>query len=125
MVEKVKLIPIYTTSGDWCAMLAYPHIYSTEGEWLGWVTPQREVFDVNGAYVGMFTDDLRVVRRVSDTRPHDHRTPPKAPPPIQPLATVPLPPMMAELAMGMIDVFEEEPFRMRPPDHGVYKEDVD
>ena len=56
--------PIYTTAGDWVAMLIGRYIYNTSGEWIGWVdaegVPHEQVFDVagsadNGASVGPAT----------------------------------------------------------------------
>jgi hypothetical protein len=38
---------------------------------------------------------------------------------------VPLPPMMAELPFGIIDVLEEEPERLHTIDGGELKEDLD
>jgi len=70
----MKLIPIYTTAGDLGAFLAYPYLFNRYGEWIGWVTPNREVFALTGYHVGTMTTTLEVavspedeaeVRRVS------------------------------------------------------------
>lgn len=120
-----KPIPIYTTPGDWAALLVFPYIYNTIGEWIGFVTPNREVFDVDGVYVGFLTKEPRILRkrilekglRRIDTIPTPKR--------IRPPATVPLPPMMAELRFEIIDVLEEEPERLHTTDTGEFKEDME
>lgn len=118
-------IPIYTTRGDWGALLVFPHIYNTLGEWIGWVTPDRHVYDVDGRYVGWLTDEPRVLRsRVYDKLPQSKEPPPRAEG-VRPPATVPLPPMMRELTYDTIDVLEEEPERLHTTDHGELKEDID
>jgi hypothetical protein len=122
---ELKLIPIYNTPGDWSAFMHYPYIYSPLGEWIGWITPEREVFDVDGVYVGMLTEEPRILRRRTNDRPLPRRSPPMRPEPIRPPARVPLPPMMAELPFGIIDVLDEEPERLHTIDGGELKEDLD
>jgi hypothetical protein len=120
-----KPIPIYTTRGDWAALMVFPHIYSPVGEWIGWVTPDRQVFDVDGRYVGWLTDEPRILRsRAIDKIPERREPPPRAGT-VRPPATVPLPPMMRELTYDTIDVFEEEPERLHTTDYGELKEDMD
>jgi hypothetical protein len=123
--SRSKPIPIYTTRGDWAALMVFPHIYNPVGEWIGWVTPDRQVYDVDGRYVGWLTDEPRVLR----SRAIDKIPEPKAPPPpagnVRPPATVPLPPMMRELTYDTIDVFEDEPERLHTTDSGELKEDMD
>ena len=64
---KRRPIPIYTTPGDWSALLIFPYLYNTLGEWIGWVTADREVFDINGIYVGWLTEEPRILtRRIHD-----------------------------------------------------------
>ena len=58
-----KIVPIYTSPGDWMAILRFPYLYNREGEWIGWVTPDRDVFDVNGIFIGQLTDEPRILRR--------------------------------------------------------------
>ncbi len=122
---KVKPIPIYTTPGDWSALLVFPYIYNTIGEWIGWVTPDRQVFDVDGIYVGYLTDEPRILRKRIIDGPLQRRTPPPPPSRIRPPATVPLPPMMAELPFEVIDVLDEEPDRLHTSDAGELREDMD
>ncbi len=120
-----KLIPIYTTPGDLGAYLLYPYLYNPQGEWIGYVKPNREVYSVLGNYVGIFTDDPRILRR----RSYDFSKPREEPPPrprrITVPATVPLPPMMAELPFTMIDVLAEEPERLSTVDFDEMREDMD
>ncbi len=121
---KFKPIPVYTTPGDWEAVLIFPYLYNTMGEWIGWVTPDQEVFDVDGIYVGWLTDEPRVLRKRIYDRPLPRRNPPPAPEKIRPPATVPLPPMMAELPFEIMDVLEEEPRLLHTKDSGELKEDM-
>lgn len=120
-----KLIPIYTTSGDLGAYLIYPYLHNSLGEWIGFVTPKREVYSVLGNYVGTLTNDPRVLRR----RSYDFSKPRLKPPPPQQRitvpATVPLAPMMAELPFSMIDVLEDEPERLSTVDFDELREDMD
>ena len=92
-----KPIPIYTTPGDWSALLVFPHIFSSTGEWIGWVTSTQQVYSVHGHYVGWLTKDPRILRK----RTYDHSIaplkPPRCPPSLRPPVTVPLPPLMAAL----------------------------
>jgi hypothetical protein len=120
-----ELIPIYTTLGDWFAMLVYPYIFNTIGEWIAWVTPGNQIYDVEGGYVGFLTDEPRILRRRVHHDPIPKRTPPPAPDRIRTPSLVPLPPMMHELPYGIIDVCDEEPHRLHTFDHSRYKEDMD
>jgi hypothetical protein len=121
----LKLIPIYNTPGDWSAVMHYPYIYSTLGEWIGWITPEREVFDVHGVYVGILTEEPRILRKRTNDKPLPRRSPPVRPERIRPPAHVPLPPMMAELPFGTIDVLDEEPERLHTVDGGELRDDLD
>jgi len=47
-----RIIPIYTSRGEAEAFLVFPYIFNRTGEWIGWVTPKREVYSVLGYYVG-------------------------------------------------------------------------
>jgi hypothetical protein len=124
MVAK-RLIPIYTTRGDLGAFLRYPYIYNPQGEWVGFVTPNRDVYSVLGHYIGWLTDDPRILRK----RSYDFLSPRVTSLPPQPRvrvpATVPLPPMMSELTYTHIDVLEEEPERLSTVDFDELREDMD
>ena len=120
-----KLIPIYTTSGDLGAYLCYPYLFNISGEWIGFVTPKRQVFSVLGHYVGKITNEPRILRK----RSYDFSIPRRNPPPHQSRitvpASVPLAPMMAELSFSMIDVLEDEPERLSTIDFDELREDMD
>ena len=116
--QQRRLIPVYTTRGDVGGYLAYPNIYNRQGEWIGWVTPEREVYSVHGAYVGYMTNDPRVLRKVSDSFDRPAKDPPSRPSRILPPPTVPLPAMMPELLQGVIDVFDDDPDLLQPIDYG-------
>jgi hypothetical protein len=123
--KKLKPIPIYTSRGDWGAVLIFPHVFSTVGEWIGWITPDRQVYDVDGIYVGWLTGEPRILRKRTYDQPLERKRPPAAPPKVRPPASVPLPPMMAELPFELVDVLGEEPDRLHTTDTGELKEDVD
>jgi hypothetical protein len=119
------IIPIYTSRGDVEAFLAYPHLYNLRGEWIGWVTPEREVFSVLGRYVGYLSGDPRILRKrtLEDTGPV--RQPPTAPMRMYPPATVPLAPMFPELFPDTLDVLLEEPERLPTVNTGALSKDMD
>lgn len=120
-----KVIPLYTTRGDAEAFLCYPHLFNRNGEWIGFVTARREVYSVLGEYVGMLTDERRIVRKRSTFTLISRLAPPPRPPKISLPATIPLPPMMPELPHSLIDVLLEAPERLHTVDTGEYREDMD
>ena len=125
MASQKRLIPIYTTRGDLGAYLQYPYIFNRLGEWIGWVTPEREVYSVLGNYVGWVTDDPRILRKRSYDFTKPRVTPPPPPSRIRVPATVPLPPMMSELSFTHIDVLEEEPEKLSTADFDELREDME
>ncbi len=118
------LIPVYTTRGDVEAFLRYPYLYNRLGEWIGWVTPERDVYSVLGYYVGWLDKGPRILRK-RGRAPKPRRTPPPPPQRIRPPAHAPLPPMMSELGYETIDVLEEEPERLHTLDMGDLRPDMD
>lgn len=120
-----KLIPLYTTNGDAEAFLLYPQLFNRNGEWIGFVTPQREVYSVLGEYVGVLTDERRIVRKRATFTLKSRVVPPPRPQKISLPASVPLPPMMSELPHSLIDVLLEAPERLHTVDAGEYREDMD
>jgi hypothetical protein len=119
------IIPIYTTRGDATAFLAYPYLFNSQGEWIGFVTPEREVYSVLGFYVGYLSSDPRVLRKrvLEITKPR--LTPPTRPRNVYPPATFPLAPLMSELYQDTLDVLLEEPERLHTVDAGELREDLD
>lgn len=125
MNNRPVIIPIYTSKGDAEAFLVYPYLYNQNGEWVGWVTPKRDVYSVLGYYVGTLTNDPRIIcRRVTSTL-KPRKTPPSPPEKINLPATIPLAPMMSELTFSTMDVLLEEPDRLHTLDLGNLKEDMD
>ncbi len=120
-----KLIPLYTTRGDAEAFLLYPYLFNRNGEWVGFVTSKREVYSVLGEYVGMLTDERRIVRKRATSTLLPRLTPPPHPKKVYPPATIPLPPMMSELPHSLIDVLLETPERLHTVDTGETREDLD
>lgn len=126
MVNVHKPIPIYTTSGDTGGYLIDPYIHNSAGDWIGWVTSDRQVYSVYGRYVGWLNKDNRILRRRADDFQRPSLTPPKPPPRFLPPANVPLPPLMAELKYETLDVLEDMPDLMpRLDDFAIDNEDLD
>ena len=120
-----RLIPIYSSRGEVEAFLVFPYIFNRSGEWIGWVTVQREVYSVMGYYVGALTNDPRIVRQRSDdvVRPHLKVNPP--PGRINTPAILPLAPLMSDLPHSLVDILLEEPERLHTVDSGELREDID
>jgi hypothetical protein len=122
---QVRIIPVYSSRGEAEAYLVFPYLFNRGGEWIGWVTPKKEVYSVLGNYVGYLTADPRIVRkRVEDaTRPRL-----KVPPPPRRLvapAQTPLAPLMSDLTNSLVDVLVEEPERLHTVDTGELRQDLD
>jgi hypothetical protein len=120
-----RLIPIYSSRGEAEAFLIFPYLFNRSGEWIGWVTPKREVYSVLGNYVGALTDDTRIVRKRADDDFKPHLKPPAAPRKIMTPATVPLAPLMTDLTLSFVDVLMEEPERLHTLDSGELRQDLD
>jgi hypothetical protein len=125
MANPRTIIPIYTTRGDAEAFLAYPYLFNRLGEWIGWVSPGRDVYSVLGLYVGELTAEPRIIRKRITATLKSRKTPPPAPPRISVPATIPLAPMMGELRFGTEDVLLEEPERLHTSDTGDMRQDVE
>jgi hypothetical protein len=109
MAASKKPIPIYTTSGDTGGFIIYPYVYNQIGDWIGWVTSDNQVYSVYGHYVGWINKDNRILRRRADDFKKPDKKPPPVPPRFLPPATIPLPPLMAELKYETVDVLEDMP----------------
>ena len=120
-----RLIPVYTSKGDAEAFLAYPYLFNRNGDWIGWVTPKREVYSVLGYYAGTLTNDPRIIRKRATATLMPRLQPPSQPKRVYPPATIPLAPLMPELTHSMIDVLLEEPERLHTLDTGEFREDLD
>jgi hypothetical protein len=119
------LIPIYNSKGDVEAFLVYPYLHNRSGEWIGWVTPTRQVYSVLGYYVGYLSDEPRILRKRATSTLKPQLCPPAAPRRIFPPATVPLAPLMRELTYSIIDILLEEPERLHAIDSGEQRQDLD
>ncbi len=120
-----RLIPIYSSRGEVEALLAFPYLFNRSGEWIGWVTSQREVYSVMGNYVGFLTNDPRIVRKRSDDALRPRLKLPASPGRITIPATLPLAPLMSDLTHSLVDVLVEEPERLHTVDSGEFREDMD
>jgi hypothetical protein len=120
-----RIIPVYSSRGEVEAFLVFPYLFNRNGEWIGCVTPQREVYSVMGVYVGFLTNDPRIVRQRSDNelRPRLKISPP--PNRLSTPATIPLAPLMSDLTHSLVDILVEEPERLHTVDSGELREDMD
>ena len=102
------IIPIYSSRGDAEAFLVFPYLFNHTGEWIGFITSQRDVYSVLGYYAGTLTGDQRIIRKRSgESKPR--LKPPEAPAPLRNSATIPLPKLMSDLTLENIDVLQYEP----------------
>ena len=120
-----SVIPVYTTRGDAEAFLVYPYLHNRLGEWIGWVTADRNVYSVLGFYVGELTAEPRIIRKRITATLKPRKAPPAPPQRLNLPATVPLPPMMGDLRFGVMDVLLDEPERLHTLDSGDLRQDVD
>ena len=120
-----RIIPIYSSRGEVEAFLVFPYLFNRNGEWIGYVTPQREVYSVLGNYVGALTNDPRIVRpRAGDlSKPHIKVTPP--PGRLSTPAQLPLAPLMSDLTHSLVDVLLEQPELLHTVDSGELRDDLD
>jgi hypothetical protein len=113
--------PIYSTAGDWVALLHEGFLFDTYGERIAWLDG-KDIYTLDGEYAGFLSDDGRVLRkRVHKQRslravpfaikggPTASHASPSLPSKIRPPARVPLAPLFAELPWQLVDVFEENP----------------
>jgi hypothetical protein len=118
------IIPVYSSRGDAEAFLVYPYLFNRNGEWIGFMTAQREVYSVLGYYVGRLTSDPRIVRKRSgEGKPR--LKPPQAPARLRISSTIPLPKMMGDLSVENVDVLQDEPERLHTLDSGEMRQDLD
>jgi hypothetical protein len=120
------IVPIYTSRGDAEAFLVYPYLFNRIGEWVGWVTSDRNVYSILGFFVGELTAEPRIIRKRITATLKPRKTPP--PPPQQNLkipASIPLPPLMGDLRIGTVDVLMDEPERLHTRDAGEARKDID
>jgi hypothetical protein len=122
---QVRIIPIYSSRGEADAYLVFPYIFNRSGEWIGWVTPQKEVYSVLGNYVGFLTGDPRIVRKRAENVMHPRLKAPPQPKRLMTPSHTPLAPLMPDLTSTLVDVLAEEPERLHTVDTGELREDLD
>jgi len=123
--DQARIIPIYSSRGEVDAYLAFPFLYNRSGEWIGCVTPQKEVYSVLGNYVGFLTNDPRIVRKRADDAIRPRMKVPPAPRRLVTPAHTPLAPLMSDLTQSLVDVLSEEPERLHTVDTGELRNDLD
>jgi len=118
------IIPVFSSRGDADVFLVYPYLYNRQGEWVGFVTPGREVYSVLGYYVGTLTNDPRILRKRSqEERPR--LRPPAAPGRIRIPSGNPLPRLMGDISFEMLDVLQDCPELLHTLDAGEFRPDMD
>ena len=120
----IAIIPIYTSRGDPEAFLAFPYLFNRSGEWIGFISAQRDVYSVLGYHVGTLTNDPRIVRKRS-VEPKPRQKPPQTPQPLRIAANIPLPKMMSDLTPDNVDVLQDEPELLHTVDAGELRLDLD
>jgi hypothetical protein len=120
-----SIIPIYTSRGDAEAFLVYPYLFNRLGEWIGWVTADRQVYSILGFYVGDLTAEPRIIRKRITATLKARKTPPPRPQKLAVSATIPLAPLMGDLRFGTLDVLLDEPERLHTLDAGELRQDLD
>ena len=125
MQTERTFIPVYSSKGDTDAYLVYPYLYDSRGEWIGFVTRERDVYSVYGQYVGWLSDDPRVLRKRTYSFNKPKITPPPNPGRLSVPALGPLAPMMPELTYDVVDILLDEPDKLPSLDSGEYKADLD
>lgn len=125
MGPQSRIIPIYTSKGEAGAFLCYPYLYNLLGEWIGWVTSEKEVFSILGVYVGYLGSGPRILRKRASDYLNRSKTVPPIPHRMIPPATIPLAPLMSELTYDTLDVLLEEPEMLHTVDIGELRPDMD
>ena len=120
-----RIIPIYSSKGEAEAFLVFPYLFNRGGEWIGWVTPKRDVYSVMGVFVGTLSDDARIIRKRAEGETRPRVKPPSRPGKITTPPSIPLAPLMSDLPLGLVDVLQEEPERLHTVDSGELREDMD
>jgi hypothetical protein len=122
---QARIIPIYSSRGEVEAYLAFPYLFNRSGEWIGWVTPQKDVYSVLGNYAGFLTNEPRIVRKRGDDVTRPRMKVPPAPRRLITPAYTPLAPLMGDLTHSLVDVLAEEPERLHTVDTGELRNDLD
>jgi hypothetical protein len=123
--NQARIIPIFSSRGETDAFLVFPNLFNRGGEWIGFVTPQRDVYSVLGVYAGTLTNEPRIIRKRATNTLKPRLNPPPHPGRLPVPAMVPLAPLMSDLSASLIDVLAEEPERLHTLDTGELREDLD
>jgi len=119
-----KIIPLYTSKGDAEVFLVFPYLFNRIGEWVGWVTSNKDVYSILGFYIGFISNDKRILCKRFNEERKPNLIPPLPPQRVFPPATIPLAPMMSELTYSTIDILLEEPEKLHTLDSGDLREDM-
>lgn len=97
---------IYSWSGGYVAFVLHDWLFDTKGKYLGWVEPDRTVWDRGGRFLGEVVDFEYVMRNTMRVAPS-----PKTPrlPPSSPVPLVrPFTRAGRVQREGWVDVFDED-----------------
>ncbi|HEX3053297.1 MAG TPA: hypothetical protein VHP83_21745 [Aggregatilineaceae bacterium] len=104
-----KPLFIFDTHGDWHATKLGNYLFSSRGEYIGYLEGQ-DVYKRDGEWLGRLSKDGRILKKRSEVRHELHKNqPPEPAKPAKLPARAPLPPMMAELDFSTVDVLDEDP----------------
>jgi hypothetical protein len=97
---------VFRTDGEYVAFLEEGFLFSSGGDWLGFVTNGGEVFARNGNFLGYLLQDDRIVRAGVERRwytfdlPSAPPTPIRPPAPLRRLRMVPFPRPLEDVFEG-------------------------
>jgi hypothetical protein len=123
--RKRRLVFVYTSEGGLGAFMVFPYLFDRQGEWIGWVNTDKQVYSVLGFYVGFLVEGPRILRKRTYSFDEPQLDPPAKPGRINVPPRAPLAPLMPELAFSEIDVLQDEPERLHTMDAGELREDLD
>ena len=119
------IIPLFSSHGEVEGYLVYPYLFNRQGEYIGFVTPERDVHSVLGFYVGQLTNERRIIRKRSMDEEKPRLAAPKTPARLRVPPHSPLAPMMSDLPHSLVDIFEDEPQLLHTLDSGEMRQDMD
>lgn len=57
---------IFATNGDYVAFVQGEHLFTPDGDWLGFMRSGNEVYSKTGKFIGYLMDDDRIVRNKNE-----------------------------------------------------------
>lgn len=75
---------IYNTSGEYSAFISQNNLFNIHCEWIGFIKNGNEVYNNDGIYIGLVTDDDRIVRNKHFDNPYPKLIPTRPTRPVRP-----------------------------------------